>query len=255
MRKQLEGTLALLLGTFICGMAFIAQSVGGELIGPFTFQAIRCLLGVIFLFLVSLLLERKAGLAAALQKWRNPKLWRGGITCGVALFAAAEGDAEELPAEAVAIRTGEDLDRIGYEYPLDGYYYLACDIDLTAATSRNGDYYNEGAGWLPIGTQSMPFTGTFDGCGFTITGLNINRPTGEKVGFFGAIKDASIKNVNFVNTNITGKKTVGLVGYASGASVISNIHSSNSAVTAQEECGGIAGAIETTGSCVDCSHS
>ena len=61
MRKQLEGTLALLLGTFIWGMAFIAQSVGGELIGPFTFQAIRCLLGVIFLFLVSLLLERKAG--------------------------------------------------------------------------------------------------------------------------------------------------------------------------------------------------
>ena len=41
MRKQLEGTLALLLGTFIWGMAFIAQSVGGELIGPFTFQAIR----------------------------------------------------------------------------------------------------------------------------------------------------------------------------------------------------------------------
>ena len=89
MRKQPEGTLALLLGTFIWGMAFIAQSVGGELIGPFTFQAIRCLLGVIFLFLVSLLLEHKAGLAAALQKWKNPKLWRGGITCGVALFAAA----------------------------------------------------------------------------------------------------------------------------------------------------------------------
>ena len=89
MRKQLEGTLALLLGTFIWGMAFIAQSVGGELIGPFTFQAIRCLLGVFFLFLVSLLLEHKAGLTAALQKWKNPKLWRGGITCGVALFAAA----------------------------------------------------------------------------------------------------------------------------------------------------------------------
>ena len=173
----------------------------------------------------------------------------------VALFAAAEGDAEELPAEAVAIRTVEDLDKIGYEYPLDGYYYLACDIDLTAATSRNGDYYNEGAGWLPIGTQSMPFTGTFDGCGFTITGLNINRPTEEKVGFFGAIKDASIKNVNFVNTNITGKQTVGLVGYALGTSVISNIHSTNSAVTAKVECGGIAGAIATTGGCEDCSHS
>lgn len=88
MKQQMEGTLALLLGTFIWGTAFIAQSVGMELIGPFTFQAIRCILGVIFLFLASLVFDCKAGVAGSLRKWRNPKLWRSGIICGIALFVA-----------------------------------------------------------------------------------------------------------------------------------------------------------------------
>ena len=84
----MQGTLALLLGTFIWGMAFIAQSVGMETIGPFTFQAIRCMLGVIFLFLVTFFFDWKIGIRAFLQKWKNKKLWISGIICGAALFAA-----------------------------------------------------------------------------------------------------------------------------------------------------------------------
>lgn len=77
-----------MLGTFIWGMAFIAQSVGMETIGPFTFQAIRCILGVIFLFLVTFFFDWKIGMRASLQKWKNKKLWISGIICGTALFAA-----------------------------------------------------------------------------------------------------------------------------------------------------------------------
>lgn len=77
-----------MLGTFIWGMAFIAQSVGMETIGPFTFQAIRCMLGVIFLFLVTFFFDWKIGMRASLQKWKNKKLWISGIICGTALFAA-----------------------------------------------------------------------------------------------------------------------------------------------------------------------
>ena len=77
-----------MLGTFIWGMAFIAQSVGMETIGPFTFQAIRCMLGVIFLFLVTFFFDWKIGMRASLQKWNNKKLWISGIICGAALFAA-----------------------------------------------------------------------------------------------------------------------------------------------------------------------
>lgn len=77
-----------MLGTFIWGMAFIAQSVGMNLIGPFTFQAIRCLLGVLFLFPVTILFDRKIGVKESLKKWKNPTLWISSIICGVALFIA-----------------------------------------------------------------------------------------------------------------------------------------------------------------------
>ncbi len=88
MKKQFEGTLALLCGTLIWGMAFVAQSVGMELIGPFTFQAIRCGLGAVFLFLIAPVFDWKCGLRKSLQKWLNPQLWIGGTICGLALFVA-----------------------------------------------------------------------------------------------------------------------------------------------------------------------
>lgn len=89
MKKQLKGSLALLCGTFIWGSAFIAQSVGMDLIGPFTFQAIRCMLAVIFLFLITLIFDWKIGIQQSLSKWKNKRLWMAGGICGCALFAAA----------------------------------------------------------------------------------------------------------------------------------------------------------------------
>ena len=53
MKKQLSGIFALLGATVIWGSAFIAQSVGMDKLGPFTFQAVRCALAVLFLFLIS----------------------------------------------------------------------------------------------------------------------------------------------------------------------------------------------------------
>ena len=56
MKKQFRGSIALLTATVIWGFAFIAQSVGMDLIGPFTFQMVRCLLAVTFLVPLSFLL-------------------------------------------------------------------------------------------------------------------------------------------------------------------------------------------------------
>ena len=89
MKKQLRGTLALLCGTSIWGLAFIAQSVGMDLIGPFTFQAIRCGLAVVFLFLLTLLFDLKIGIRQSLAKWKSKRLWIAGAVCGCALFVAA----------------------------------------------------------------------------------------------------------------------------------------------------------------------
>ena len=89
MNKQIKGSLALLCGTIIWGSAFIAQSVGMELIGPFTFQAVRCLLAVVFLALLTLVFDFRLGIPASLRKWKSKRLWFAGGICGCALFIAA----------------------------------------------------------------------------------------------------------------------------------------------------------------------
>ena len=88
MKNKIRGISALLGATLIWGSAFIAQSVGMDLIGPFTFQAIRCGLAVLFLVPLSLILD-KGNIKIWRSKWANPKLWKSGLICGLALFAAA----------------------------------------------------------------------------------------------------------------------------------------------------------------------
>ncbi len=87
MRKQLRGSAYLLLATFIWGTTFIAQSVGMDHVGPFTFQAIRCALAVIGLVAVIFLFDRKAGRSFK-QGWANKRLWKAGLFCGIPLFLA-----------------------------------------------------------------------------------------------------------------------------------------------------------------------
>lgn len=90
MNKQLKGSIALLTATVIWGFAFIAQSVGMDLIGPFTFQMVRCLLAVALLIPLSFLLDiGKCSMKESFDKWKNPKLWKASILCGVALFVAS----------------------------------------------------------------------------------------------------------------------------------------------------------------------
>lgn len=90
MKKKLQGIIPLMLATIIWGFAFIAQSVGMEKIGPFTFQTVRCFLAVLFLLLCTFLQELpKGGVSEAVRKWKDPKLWKVGLICGCALFVAA----------------------------------------------------------------------------------------------------------------------------------------------------------------------
>lgn len=90
MTKKFKGSLELLSATFIWGTAFIAQSVGMDYIGPFTFQVCRCALGALFLFPLTLLFDALRGeQAKSMAAWKDPKLWKAGFICGCALFVAA----------------------------------------------------------------------------------------------------------------------------------------------------------------------
>ena len=57
------------------------------------------------------------------------------------------------------------------------HFKLMNDIDLTDWLADN----NPSQGWQPIGTESSPFMGIFDGNNHKITGLKINRPTTDEV--------------------------------------------------------------------------
>lgn len=87
MKSKLRGSLALLSATVIWGSAFIAQSVGMDYIGPFTFQTMRSVLAVPFLIVVVFLLEHNP--KQSVIKWFQPALWKAGLPCGIALFIAA----------------------------------------------------------------------------------------------------------------------------------------------------------------------
>ena len=108
---------------------------------------------------------------------------------------------------------------------------LASNIDLA------------GKSWTPIGNWDVPFAGTFDGNGYTISNLYINDATGEGLGFFGVAANATIQNVNLHNVKVNGYSMVaGLVGAAYPA-IISNCHVSGNVniVSDWAYAGGIAG--------------
>lgn len=69
----------------------------------------------------------------------------------------------DLPINPMPIylHTIEDVQKIGNEYSLDGYYIMACDIDASETEEWED-------GFIPIGSLATPFTGTFDGNGFRL---------------------------------------------------------------------------------------
>lgn len=90
MQNKFKGIASLLLATIIWGSAFIAQSVGMDYMGPFTFQAVRGLLAVAaLLLLIGLRDLRQKGKKPFFGDFRSKKLWKAGILCGIPLFLAS----------------------------------------------------------------------------------------------------------------------------------------------------------------------
>jgi hypothetical protein len=97
-----------------------------------------------------------------------------------------------------------DLELIGQSgYALTAYYKLGSDID---ASETQNPSYNEGAGWLPIQGE---FKGSFDGDGHTISGLYINRPTTDNVGFMEHLRDNGTVKKLTISGEIIGQNNVG----------------------------------------------
>ena len=67
--------------------------------------------------------------------------------------------------------------------------------------------------WAAIGQSGTPFTGSFDGQGFTITGLKIKKTNSDYQGIFGNIGGSSavVKNLG-INVDITALSAGGIAG-------------------------------------------
>ena len=85
--KQLSHSLLLLLTAIIWGAAFVAQSTGGDLVGPYTFNCIRSIIGSIVLIPAILLFDK---LNITQKKPTTKEEWKplliGGVLCGVIVY-------------------------------------------------------------------------------------------------------------------------------------------------------------------------
>jgi len=120
-------------------------------------------------------------------------------------------------------------------------YELANDIDFD--TNHNGIFdeqdifWNDGLGWLPIPSLSS----TLDGNGYTIKNLNIKRPEMDYSGLISITNNTKIRNINFYNANINGKKYTSIISAKSYQSSFDNITIRGSTIGGYDYVGSITG--------------
>jgi hypothetical protein len=145
------------------------------------------------------------------------------------------------PTAGVEIRDWHDLDAVRNN--LDGQFLLMNNLDSTTAgyTELASPTANAGKGWRPLGIWPDPFSGSFDGQGFEIRGLFIDREGEDNVGLFSFVETgAVIVGVALIDADVTGEMYVGgLVGHNHDGS-LSNCHSTGN-VIGHTHVGGLVG--------------
>ncbi|MCD4828917.1 MAG: hypothetical protein K8R90_05750, partial [Candidatus Cloacimonetes bacterium] len=121
------------------------------------------------------------------------------------------------------------------------YFKQTADIDASDTQNWNG-----GEGFSPIGNTSTSFSGAYDGDGYTIDSLFINRPGSSEQGLFGCTDGATIENLGVTNVDVTGNgSTGGLVGNNNNSPTINNCYSTGS-VSGGSSIGGLVGNISNS---------
>lgn len=144
--------------------------------------------------------------------------------------ASGSGSAED-PWQIASL---ENLYWIAADSGRWGYSYLQT-ADINAAVTAE---WFDTKGWLPIGDAVTEFSGSYDGNGYSIDSLYINR-TGEKnIGLFGLAEQAFLRNIILSNAQISGRINVGcLVGLAVNGTSVERCYT-HGEVSVQDTCGG-----------------
>ncbi len=126
------------------------------------------------------------------------------------------------------------------------YFIQTANIDASETMDWNG-----GEGFSPIGSGAVRFTGFYNGDGYTINGIYINRPATNMQGIFGSCSGSSlIENLGATNVNITGSDWVGGIAAHLDITSVENCYSSGTIVGSQGV-GGIVG-LKDGGNIINC---
>lgn len=88
--EKLKNSLLLVLVALIWGVAFVAQSEGAKDVGPYTFNAVRMIIGgLVLLPCIKIMDAVKEKEPNAPREKGGRTLWLGGLCCGAALFLAS----------------------------------------------------------------------------------------------------------------------------------------------------------------------
>ncbi|MBO7120455.1 MAG: hypothetical protein J6W03_09080 [Bacteroidaceae bacterium] len=199
--------------------------------------------------------------AAGLITDADYNLWDGKIQDALAYSETGEITTEEAIAITQELKECEFALQV-----VDGVYQLASARDMllfgtlvnTGQTSLNAVMTNdidmsELEYFDPIGNSSTPYTGTFDGQGYSIKNF-VYVAAGDNNGLFGCINgSARVKNFRISGSLTSDGYTYnGVIGQAEGNSVISGIYSDMSINVSNRNAhsGGIVGGM-TTGSTME----
>ncbi len=88
------------------------------------------------------------------------------------------------------------------------HFIQTADIDASDTSSWDDD-----KGWFKIGNSTTKFTGVYDGQGYSISNLFIDRSSASNIGLFGYTQGAELKGIILINVDFVGDNAVGgLVG-------------------------------------------
>ena len=134
----------------------------------------------------------------------------------------------------IEIESCQELASIGQtsEYPLNANYILTQDIDISETEGEEE--------FQPIGSPEEPFTGSFNGRGYTIANIEINAPNDDHLGLFGYIsQDGEVSNLILDSVSINGRDQVGgIAGENHG--LVSEVRVTGQ-ITGQNKIGGLVG--------------
>ena len=183
-------------------------------------------------------------------KMKNDAEWKAGEEYTYTVFlAAAEDPGYTIEGDgSYTVTTADGLKNVAKLVNEEG----KTDINITLGTdlTLTGE-------WTPIGTESQPYTGTFNGKDKTITGLTVNQEGTNYVGLIGYLgSGGKVQNVVLEGVQITSDNSSGYAGGVAGNSFGGTIEncSVSGSVSGSFSVGGVVGS-QWGGSITGCNSS